>query len=121
MYGEDAVLLIEMLRAGPDETEQLLLSENSVISSMKDQAEGYVKRGGILGTLELGLDQQIERLDNRIASQARYLAQSEERQRASFHELQQMIDEGAMKFQQVMNFRMSVWMIWCRDVKWTCF
>src|SRR5690625_4882455 len=108
MYGEDAVLLIEMLRAGPDETEQLLLSENSVISSMKDQAEGYVKRDGILGTRELALDQQSERLDNRIASHGRYRAQYEERQRAIFNELQQIIDQGEMQFQQVMNFRMSV-------------
>lgn len=105
MYVDDSTLLNDMIRERPDEVEQLFIAEDSVVSTMKQEAELYSKSSGLLKSIEDGIDQKIGRLDRRIASQDRYLEQYEERQRDIFNELQLIISRGDQQFQQVMNFR----------------
>ncbi|MEX2600477.1 MAG: flagellar filament capping protein FliD [Balneolaceae bacterium] len=105
MYVEDSSLLNDMIRDRPDEVEQLFVAEDSVVSSMKQEAELYSKSSGLLKSIEDGIDQKISRIDRRIASQDRYLEQYEERQRDIFNELQLIIAQGDQQFQQVMSFR----------------
>ncbi len=111
MTVEDSGKLDEALAERPEEVEALFTSENSPIASMKEQTEAYTRRGtGILASMEDGIDQQINRLDNRIAAQERYLQQYEERQRAEFNELQQIITQGEDQFNRVMSFQQNMGM-----------
>ena len=106
MRVEDSALLTEMLEQRPDEVTAFFTGEDSPIASMKEQAEAYTRaRTGIIASMEDGIDQQISRLDNRIAAQERYLEQYEERQRAEFNRLQQILTEGEDQFNQVMSFQ----------------
>lgn len=106
MFVDDAELLTEALTDRAEEVTRFFADEDSIISQMKLQAEAYTKRdSGILTSIESGLDQKIDRLDNRITAQNRYLERYEEQQRAIFNQLQAVIDRGDAQFAQVMNFR----------------
>ncbi len=105
MRVEDSALLNEMLETRPDEVALFFSSEDSPIARMKEQTESYTQSNtGIIASLKQGIDQQIDRLDNRIAAQNRYLEHYEERQREQFRILQAVIDEGEQQYSQVMNF-----------------
>lgn len=108
MVVDDADLLEEALEQRPDEVAELFRSEDSAIATMKQQAEAYTQSNGIISSLENGVDQTIDRLDNRIAQQERYLEQYEEQQRETFNNLQRIIDEGNAQFQEVMSFRQGM-------------
>lgn len=108
MVVDDGDMLEEALEQRPDEVAELFRSESSAITTMKEQAEAYTKSNGIISSLENGVDQTIDRLDNRIAQQERYLEQYEEQQRDIFNNLQQIIDEGNSQFEEVMSFRQGM-------------
>ncbi len=109
MVIEDQELLDQMLEERPDEVERLFVDENSVITQMKTRAEAYTKsESGIIASLENGLDQKIDRLDDRIESQNEYLAKYEERQRAIFNELQLVLSQAQSQYDRVVNFRNSI-------------
>ncbi len=105
MFVDDTDLLNEALEQRPDQVFSLFSDEGSPVQQMMVQAEAFTKSNGIINSLELGVDQQIDRLDNRIAAQERYLEQYEERQRKIFNELQLIQERGQAQFQQVMNFQ----------------
>lgn len=105
MFIEDTARLTEMLEERPDEVSQFFTSEDSPIARMKEQGEAYTRANtGIIASMDAGLDQQIERLDTRIAAQERFLEQYEERQREEFQRLQMIIDQGSDQFNQVTGF-----------------
>ncbi|SMO95893.1 flagellar filament capping protein FliD [Gracilimonas mengyeensis] len=104
---DDEDKLMEALNERPDEIAALFNSETSAVGQMKTMAESYTKSGGMLSAVENGIDQKIDRLDRRIASEERYLQDYEERQREQFNKLQQIIANGEQQFQSVMNFRMN--------------
>ncbi|MDR8393026.1 flagellar filament capping protein FliD [Aliifodinibius sp. S!AR15-10] len=101
MVIEDSDLLEEMLTERPDEVSKLFTDDTSVVSSMKTQAEAYTKSNGIISTLEDGIDQNIEFLENRIESENEYLQKYEERQRTIFAELEQIQQKGQFQYNQV--------------------
>jgi len=105
---DDEDKLMEALSTRPDEIEAFFSSENSPLAQMKAQAESYTKSNGLISSIESGIDQKIDRLDRRIASEERYLQDYEERQREQFNKLQQIITQGEEQFAQVMSFRNSV-------------
>ncbi|MBP3191972.1 flagellar filament capping protein FliD [Natronogracilivirga saccharolytica] len=111
MRVEDSALLNEMLETRPGEVTEFFTSEESPIAQMKEQTEAYTRaRTGIIASMKDGIDQQISRLDDRIAAQERYLEQYEERQRDEFNRLQQIITEGQDQFNQVMGFQQQLGM-----------
>jgi len=97
--------LNEALEQRPEQIAELFTNENSAVQKMMSQAEAYTKSNGIISSLESGVEQKIDRLDNRIAQQDKYLAQYEERQRDMFNKLQLVIERGDAQFQEVMSFR----------------
>jgi flagellar hook-associated protein 2 len=110
---EDSALLNEMLESRPDEVALFFSSEDSPIARMNDQTESYTQANtGIIASLKQGIDQQIDRLDNRIAAQDRYLEHYEERQREQFRILQSVIDQGEQQYSQIMNFMGRMGMHW---------
>ena len=109
MFVEDSDLLTEMLTERPDEVARLFTDENSAVSLMRDEADAFINsENGILSTIENGFDQKIERLDNKIAAQERFLTRFEQEQRERFNQLQAIIDQGDAQFAQIMNFRNSL-------------
>ena len=105
---DDEDKLMEALNERSDEVMTFFSSENSPIAQMKSQAETYTKSGGLISSLESGIDQKIDRLDRRIASEERYLEGYEERQRQQFNELQLIIAQGEEQYNKVMSFRSSM-------------
>ncbi|GEM_PF-556777 len=113
MKVEDAALLNEVLGTRPDEVALFFSSEDSPIARMKEQTESYTRANtGIIASMESGIDQQIDRLDNRIAAQDRYLEKYEQRQREEFNRLQMILDQGQDQFNQIMNFQSRLGMRW---------
>ncbi|MAO63648.1 MAG: hypothetical protein CL666_01480 [Balneola sp.] len=108
MIIDDEDKLMEALNERSDEVMTFFSSENSPIAQMKSQAETYTKSGGLISSLESGIDQKIDRLDRRIASEERYLEGYEERQRQQFNELQLIIAQGEEQYNKVMSFRSSM-------------
>ncbi|MCC5913834.1 MAG: flagellar filament capping protein FliD [Balneolaceae bacterium] len=108
MVIDDQDRLNEALEMRPEEVAKLFSSEDSAIANMKQQAESFTKSGGIIASLEEGVDQTIRRLDTRIAQQERYLEQYEEQQRRMFNELQLIQERGQAQFNEVMSFRQGM-------------
>lgn len=108
MHIEDSDLLKDALAQRPDEVSKLFTDDTSAIAKMKDQAKLYTKSGGVISTLEDGVDRGIDYLDNRIESENRYLEDYEERQRAIFAELQQIMQQGQFQYNQVINFQSKI-------------
>src|SRR6056297_184854 len=105
MFVDDEELLNEALEQRPEQIAELFTNENSAVQKMMSQAEAYTKSNGIISSLESGVEQKIDRLDNRIAQQNKYLAKYEERQRDTFNKLQLIIERGDAQFQEVMSYR----------------
>ncbi|MDG5766713.1 flagellar filament capping protein FliD [Balneolales bacterium ANBcel1] len=111
MRVDDSEKLDEVLAERPGEVQAFFTSEESPINLMLEQAESFTKaRTGIIASMEDGIDQQLSRLDNRIAAQDRHLEQYEQRQRAEFAKLQQIITQGEDQFNQVMMFQQRLGM-----------
>ncbi|MEX0680357.1 MAG: flagellar filament capping protein FliD [Balneolales bacterium] len=109
MKVEDSALLDQMLQERPDEIMALFTGEDSGIAQMKAQTESYTQaQTGVIAAMDNGIDQQIKRLDARIAAQDRYLEQYEQRQREIFNRLQQIIEQGQQQFDQILNFQMML-------------
>lgn len=109
MFIDNDETLTNLLTEDPNAVTSFFNHENSVVSSMKNQSEAYVKSDtGILTSIESGFDQRIDRLDRRIESQNRYLERYEEEQRNIFNNLNQIITRGESQFAQVMSFRQRV-------------
>lgn len=105
---EDADLLEDVLTNRPDEVNKLFTDDTSPVIAMYNQAETYTQANGVISSLESGLDQKIDFLDNRIESEERYLEKYEERQRQTFAELQQIQTEGQNQFNEIMSYQSSL-------------
>ncbi|WP_138430761.1 flagellar filament capping protein FliD [Fodinibius saliphilus] len=105
---EDSSMLEDALNNRADEVKNLFTADDSPVQQMYNRADTYTQTGGIISSLEGGLDQKIDFLENRIESEEKYLKKYEERQRQEFAELQQMQMEGQRQLSQVMNQQSSL-------------
>lgn len=105
---EDADLLEQALSDRPDEVNKLFTDDASPVKAMYNQAETYTQANGVISSLESGLDQKIDFLDNRIDSENRYLEKYEERQRQEFAELQQIQQEGQRQFDAIIGYQSTL-------------
>lgn len=108
MKVEDADLLEKALTDSPEEVQKLFTDDASPVMGMYNQAETYTQANGVISSLESGLDQKIDFIDNRIDSENRYLEKYEERQRQEFAELQQIQQDGQRQFNEIMNYQSSL-------------
>lgn len=108
MYVEDSELLNKVLTERADEVKALFSDEASPIMAMKQQAENYTQAEGVISAIESGLDRKIDYIDNQIASEQRYLEKYEERQRAEFAELYNLVSQGQRQLNQVMRFQATL-------------
>ena len=105
---EDEELLKEALTQKPDEVNNLFTADDSPIQAMYDRAKSYTDSGGVISTLESGLEQKIDFLDNRIDSETKYLERYEERQRQIFAEIQQIQQQGQLQFNALQSQQASL-------------
>ena len=104
MVIEDSGKLEELLSQNPEQIANFFTNEGSPVAMMKARAEAYTEADGILSAIESGLDQKIDRLDRRIASERKYLEEYEAEQRRIFNELDLILEEGQAQFNAVANF-----------------
>lgn len=110
MYIEDSNKLDQALTDRPDEVTKLFTDDTSAVTQMKNQAEAYTQSGGIISTLQDGIDQKIDFLKNRIKYENRHLQKYEEQQRARFAELERITTEGQAQYNRVMSFQSNLGM-----------
>ncbi|WP_409029065.1 flagellar filament capping protein FliD [Gracilimonas sediminicola] len=104
MVIDDSSKLDDILNQNPEQIANFFTNENSPVAMMKARAESYTEADGILSAIESGLDQKIDRLDRRIASERKYLEEYEAEQRRIFNELDLILEEGQAQFDAVYNF-----------------
>ena len=104
MVIDDADKLDALFSENPEQIANFFTNENSPVAMMKARAESYTQSDGILSAIESGLDQKIDRLDRRIASERKYLEEYEAEQRRIFNELDLILEEGQAQFDSVANF-----------------
>lgn len=98
---EDSEKLDEALSEKADEVNNLFTADDSPVKAMYDRAKTYTESEGVISSLESGLDQKIDFLDDRIEDEDKYLERYEERQRQIFAEVQQIQTEGQRQFNAV--------------------
>lgn len=107
MVISDITKLDKALSDNPEQIANFFEDESSPITQMKVRAESYTKSGGILSTINDGLDQKIGRLDKRIASEKKYLEEYEAKQRQIFNEIDLMLEQGQAQYDAVTSFMYS--------------
>jgi len=103
MKVDDADKLSKALTDRPNEVKNLFSNDDSPVTKMYERAKTFTETGGTISSLESGLDQKIDFLDNRIESEEKYLESYEERQREIFAEINQMQQQAQQQFNQIMN------------------
>jgi len=98
---EDSDLLDNVLSNNPDQVNKLFTDSSSPVTAMYKRAKNYTESGGIITSLEDGLQQKIDFLDNRIESEDKYLKKYEERQRKIFSDLYQMQQQSQRQLNSV--------------------
>ncbi len=98
--------LEEALTSKPSETAALFSADDGVAATLQQTIDLHIKgAGSIFDTIENGYDRKIDRLDDRIAAEDRFLERREEQLRDEFARLEQVISEGERQFNNVMNFQ----------------
>lgn len=100
---EDSDMLDKALSEKADEVNTLFTDAASPIQAMYERAKTYTESNGIISSLESGLDQKIDFLENRVEREDKYLARYEERQREIFAEVLKIQQEGQRQFSAVMS------------------
>lgn len=100
---EDNDLFTSAIETKPEELDQLFSAASSPITAIKDLLMTYTSNDGVIDSIERGVEQRMERLDNRIAREEKYLLEYEEQQRAIFTRLEQITEEGISQYNQVMS------------------
>ncbi len=103
MKVEDSEKLNKALSDKPNEIKSLFTNDDSPVTKMYERAKTFTETGGTISSLESGLDQKIDFLDNRIESEDKYLESYEERQREIFAEINQIQQQAQQQFNQIMN------------------
>lgn len=100
---EDSELLDKALNERPDEVNNLFTDDASPVMAMYAQAETYTQADGVISSIEGGLDQKIDFLENRIESEDKYLKRYEEQQRQIFAELLQIQQQGQRQYNTLLG------------------
>ncbi|MEO1022072.1 MAG: flagellar filament capping protein FliD [Bacteroidota bacterium] len=104
MVLDDADKLEAVLQDRPEEVTNLFRDDSSPISLMRAQAESFTEAGGILDSIDEGLDDRIDRLTTRIRREQTFLEEFEAEQRRIFNQLDLIIEQGQSQFDQVASF-----------------
>lgn len=101
MKVEDEDMLMNALSDNPNEVKNLFTNDDSPVQRMYDIAETFTKSDGTISSLESGLDQKIDFIEDRIESEEKYLERYEQRQRERFAEIYQIQQQGQRQLNAV--------------------
>jgi flagellar hook-associated protein 2 len=99
---ENQELFDGILTNTPEQLDQFFAASSSSITGMKNILNTYTESGGVIDSLETGVEQKTQRLDTRIAREEKYLLEFEDQQRAIFARLEQLTEQGMSQYNQVM-------------------
>ncbi|MEX0769760.1 MAG: flagellar filament capping protein FliD [Balneolaceae bacterium] len=112
-FNQDGSMTIE----DPDKLESVILQDSELLNELFTASDGLISKirtgvessfsgdGSVLESIEAGFDSRIDRTNNRIEREERFLERREVQLRKEFAELQQIIDRGQSQFNQIMNFQ----------------
>lgn len=102
----DSEKLNEALTQNPDKVGELFSADDGIASSLQNEIDTYISGSeSVFSTLESGINDQIDRLDDRIENEEEYLVRKEEELRAEFTQLNQIISQGQNQFSRVQAFQ----------------
>ncbi len=102
----DSDALDTALEQNPDQVTDLFSATDGIAASLQNEVDTYISgNSSIFNSIEDGIDQRINRLDDRIENENEYLARKEEELRAEFEDLNQIINQGQSQFNQIVNFQ----------------
>ena len=99
---ENQELFDGILTNTPEQLDQFFAATSSSITGMKNILNTYTESGGVIDSLETGVEQKTERLNTRIAREEKYLLEYEDQQRTIFARLEQLTEQGMSQYNQVM-------------------
>ena len=99
---ENQELFDGILTNTPEQLDQFFAATSSSLTGMKNILNTYTESGGVIDSLETGVEQKTERLNTRIAREEKYLLEYEDQQRAIFARLEQLTEQGMSQYNQVM-------------------
>lgn len=99
---ENQELFDGILTNTPEQLDRFFAATSSSITGMKNILNSYTESGGVIDSLETGVEQKTQRLNTRIAREENYLLNYEEQQRAIFARLEQLTEQGISQYNQVM-------------------
>jgi flagellar hook-associated protein 2 len=105
----DSTKLDEALSQNSDKVADLFSATDGVAATLQNEIDKYITGNtNIFSSIEDGIDRQIDRLDDRIQREEKYLIRKEEELRKEFAELDKVINQGQTQFDQVLNFRNKI-------------
>lgn len=102
----DSAALDEALKNNPEGVAKLFSTTDGIAASLQQEITTYISGdANIFDSIENGIEQQIDRIGERIENEEEYLARKEEQLRDQFNALNQIITRGESQFNQVLNFQ----------------
>jgi len=79
------------------------------VQNLKNSVESVLSgNNNLLDTIESSFESRIDRTNDRIDRETRFLERREESLRKEFSQLQQVIDQGERQFSQIQNFQAAL-------------
>lgn len=101
--------LEQALAANPENVQNLFSAPDGIAQKLQQQVDRFISgSNSVIDSLKDGFDQRIERFDDRIEAADRFLAEEEERLRAEFTQLEEILNRGEFQFNEVLNFQNSL-------------
>jgi len=101
--------LEQALASDPESVQNLFSAPDGIAQKMQQQVDRFISgSNSVIDSLKDGFDQRIERFDDRIQAADKFLAEEEERLRAEFAQLEEILNRGEFQFNEVLNFQNSL-------------
>lgn len=105
----DTGKLESVLAQNPETVEQLFIAPDGIVQNLKNSVETVLSgNNNLLDTIESSFESRIDRTNDRIDRETRFLERREDQLRKEFSQLQQIIDQGERQFNQIQNFQAAL-------------
>jgi len=98
-----------IMSQNPETVEQLFIAPDGIVQNLKTSVESVLSgNNNLLDSIESGFESKINRTNDRIDRETRFLERREDQLRKEFSQLQQIIDQGDRQFNQIRNFQAAL-------------
>jgi len=103
---DDQEKLDQVLAADSEAVQSLFSAPDGIAQRLQQQVDRFISgSNSVIDSLSDGLDQRIERFDDRIEAADKFLIEEEERLRAEFALLEEILNKGEAQFSEIQNFQ----------------